>query len=83
MAPLGATGARMELIVPAGEHLTSDVGASGQVTVRELRPVHGGAIVVAIDGSLDTVAARVRVRGEARTYVRDVDPLPPSCVAAP
>jgi hypothetical protein len=81
--PLGITGARMELTTPDGEHLTSDVGAAGNVTVRELRPVHGGAMVVAIDGSLDTVSARVRVRGEVHTYLRDVDPLPPSCGARP
>jgi hypothetical protein len=77
--PLGMQGARIEITTPSGARLSSDIGATGTATVREWRPEHGAPIAVRIEGSLDEIAARMRVSGEVRTYVRDVDPLPASC----
>lgn len=80
--PFGATGAAIEVVLPGITSASAVAGANGELTVTEWAPARGALLAATIDADLDAGTSRVRVRGEARTFVRDVDPLPDRCPRA-
>jgi hypothetical protein len=75
--PLGPTTAALRIVLPGIGEASSIVGASGKVTITEWSAERGAAIAGQVAGELDLTPGRVRVRGEFRTFVRDVEA--PTC----
>lgn len=71
--PLGATTGALRVVLPGIGEATSLVGAEGSVTITEFDAERGGLIAGRIEGELSMTPGRVRVRGEFRTFVRDLE----------
>jgi hypothetical protein len=77
VVPLGATTAALRVRLPGIGEASSIAGAEGDVTITEWSTERGGLVAARIDGELPLTPGRVRVRGEVRTFVRDVET--PTC----
>ena len=73
VVPLGATTAALRVRLPGVGEASSIAGAEGDVTITDWSTERGGLVAARIDGELALTPGRVRVRGELRTFVRDVD----------
>lgn len=55
----------------------------GEIQVVELDPRRGGVVDLVVDVRIPAEGGAYRVRGLVHTFVRDVDPVPAECQAAP
>ncbi len=77
---LGPMTAALRVVLPGVGEASSIADARGEVTITEWSAERGGVVAGEIDGELAMAPGRVRVRGEFRTFVRDVDR--PDCPGA-
>lgn len=73
VVPLGATTAALRVRLPGIGEATSIAGADGNVTITEWSTERGSLVAARIEGELALTPGRVRIRGELRTFVRDLD----------
>ncbi len=70
--PMGPGGAKIRVRFPDGAEF-DEAGARGAITVQALEARRAGAVDVSIRGTLRSRSQTVRLRAQARTFVRDLE----------